>query len=487
MKWMWLWVVFIVVLTIRLVFAFSTPFFTSDEAYLHYRIIESILQTGVPQWHDLLSWSGSTLSVSPLFDYVLAAFVSPIMFKIIPNIFASLLVFPVFLLARHFTGRYWISIASALIASFVPAFFAKTFNHISTAALAIPLFFFLLYCWLRVPEKKFVYLFIAGIILFALLQPSSLILILCLIIFTIISGIERLKITIADLELLLFSTGFVLWAQFILYKRAILAHGLNIIWLNIPSDLLAAFFSRLSLFDVLWHIGFFPLIVGAYVLYRTVAGEKSRTSNLFLASTIVILLLLWFRFVELYFGLMILGVLLVIFFAKGVAMFQDFIKNTKFAKLERLFIVLILLTAIFTSLIPSVFAARSELNDTISAEQVAALTFLRNNAEDDAVIITPVLMGHYVPVYAKRSNVIDSMFLLHDDAEERFNDIERIYSSVLETEVVSIFDKYYATHVFVPYGSQSLVFDQSDCFELIYDKHSRIYEKDPACHLRVVR
>ena len=148
--------VFLLVLAVRLFAAFQTPYYSSDESYLHVRAVENILE-GKLLWNDPLGYGGRTLVMSPLFDAILALFslIMPIdlVLKIIPNIFSSLLVIPAFLISYKITKTTWISLSSALLASLVPAFFSNTFNQVTPLTLAIPTFFFLAYAWLRVPEK----------------------------------------------------------------------------------------------------------------------------------------------------------------------------------------------------------------------------------------------------------------------------------------------------------------------------------------------
>jgi len=299
MRWVWLWAIFGIVLATRLFFAFQTPYLSTDEAYLHYRLVSNILETGFPLLTDTLSWGGSFIDISPLFAYILAGFSfilgKTLALKLIPNVFASLLVFPVFGIAFRITRRYGVSLLAAFVASFVPVFFANTFNQVSVSTIIVPLFFWLVLLWMdsNVP------FFVAGIVFFAFLNPSSLILILGLLLFVVLCTVERLKVSVADFEVLLFSTGFAVWAQFILYKQALFSHGLSVFWLNIPSPLLSASFSQLSFFDVLWQVGFFPLVAGIYVIYRTVVRVRDRNLYLFFCILLSVFVLLWFQLIEL--------------------------------------------------------------------------------------------------------------------------------------------------------------------------------------------
>src|SRR3989344_6480605 len=176
-RWKWLWVVFAVVFIISLAVAFQTPFLSSDNSYFHVCIVDAIHE-GNLLTTDPLGFGGRSIITSPLFDAIVAFFTffipSGIVFKLIPNFFASLLTFPAFLLAYKLTNSRPLSLFAALLASCVPAFFANTFNQLTPLSLAIPLFFMLVYAWLEVPRK--VILFLGLLLVLVFLHPLALVL-----------------------------------------------------------------------------------------------------------------------------------------------------------------------------------------------------------------------------------------------------------------------------------------------------------------------
>jgi hypothetical protein len=197
----------------------------------------------------------------------------------------------------------------------------------------------------------------------------------------------------------------------------------------------------------------------------------------------VFVILLWLNLVEFYLGLMILGVLLVILLADGFSEFQTFFAKTKFAHLQKILTPLFVMIIIASLVVPSIFAMRQEVSSTITYDDVSAFIWLRDNADSADVVLAPVEMGHYITSIAGTKNVIDTYFVLHEDAEERYTDVERAYQSVLETEIVGIFDKYSASFVLVPMGTH---FARSECFIEVFDSTIRVFRKDPRCHLRAV-
>lgn len=487
-SWVGLVGIFLFVLLARLFFAFQTPFFTSDDAYLHVRYVEHILQTGTPLWDDPLGYGGRTLVLSPLFDYILAFFALfiPSALKIMPNIFASLIVFPVYLIAFHLTRKHWIALFSALLGGFVPVFFANTINQVSPLSLAIPLFIFLVYAWLRVPKRSWVLAFLGGLLFFVFLHPLSLVLVLGIVVYVGLAMAERFKQSLAELELALFSLFFTLWAQFLLYKKLILFHGPAVIWQNIPSQLLSEHFAQVTVLGALWQVGVLPLVGGTYVLYKYVFREHQRDAYVLFSFSAAVFGLLWLKLLDVETGLMLLGVFLVLLFSDWLLILMDFVRQTKAAKYRNFICSFCMLLVFLTSVLPAFTEAQAVVSKTITAEEVASLKWLNQNTPINATILAPANYGNYISAIAGRRNVVDSYFLLRGQANERLSDVNRVFRTVLETEAVSLFDKYNANYLFVPPDLKDIGFSGSPCFKRVYSANVRIYEKNPKCHMRVV-
>ncbi len=485
-SWVGLTGVFLLVLALRLYFAFQTPYYSSDDAYLHYRYVETILN-GQLLWHDQLQ--GRTLILSPVFDVILAFFslIMPIniALKIIPNIFASLLVIPAYLIAKQLTKNTIISLSTALIASIVPAFFAHTFNHISPLTLAIPLFFFLLYAWIKIPNKLLT-AFLLLLLLFVFLHPLSIIFVLSIGVYVILASLENIKPKLAEYELGIFSIFFALWAQFLLYKKLILFHGPAVIWGNTPKELLSTFYSNITIVGAIAQIGVFPLVDGTYALYKTAFKEPQKETLLLLSVTIVSTLMLWFKLIDLPTGLTLLGTTLALAFAKSIIIMKKFVEKTKIASLTWLAVALTIIAAIATTAYPAYTQTKLQLAHTITEEEASTLTSLQTTPQE-SVIVAPVFYGNYVTALAKRKNIIDDYFLLRPRINERYQDVIRIYKTSFETEAVELFDKYKATHLIVPAGTKDIAYANGKCFKRIHAGKIIVYEKDPDCKIKVIK
>ena len=493
LKWYLLAVIFAVVLGARLFFAFSTPYLNSDDSFFHFRQAEHISKTGLPLTNDLLSAGGKTIIQSPLFDYVLAiGFALPHSLKILPNILAALLVIPVFLIVLWLTKNTPISLLFAFLSGFVPIFFTKTFNHLTPLALSLPLIFFTVYAFLRVPKKSWTITYLVLLILLSVLHSAVFIFIFGLVIYLIIARLGNVKIRKAETELILFSIFFVLWAQFVLYKKLILFHGPAVIWQNIPTELLSTHFAKLTIFTTIWQVGLATLIVGVYVIYMNLFREKSKEVYVLFGMIASVTILLWFHLIEFIGGLMFLGIVLLLLASKGFAAFVKFLKKTKLAKLKHLIITFVVLIFFFTSFFPTISGAMQELEQAVSEDEMLALKWLNENTPEFSTVVAFWDEGNLITAIAKRKNILDSYFFLQADASERLSDIKRLYTTSFQTEAVQLMDKYNASYIYLTptvqrlFQKETLAYAEPPCFELVYSNSVKIFKKDLECHMKVV-
>ncbi|MBI4146098.1 hypothetical protein HY489_02055 [Candidatus Woesearchaeota archaeon] len=484
-SWLWLGLIVLLVFSIRMFFALKTPFLSSDDSYLHLRVVDS-LRAGDALFHDPLGYGGRSLVFSPLFDLLAAVltFFLPVglAVKVLPNFAASLLAVPAFLIAYELTKHNVLSLSTSFLVSIVPVFFANTFNHLTPLSVALPLFFFLLYEWIHL---KRVYVFLAGLLFFVFFHPLSIVFIICLAVYFFLSFLDGVRVSEGEYEIGLFAIFFALWAQFLLYKRVILFHGPAVIWQNIPTGLLSSFYANVSLLEAIVQVGAYPLAEGIYALYRTALRHPQRELNVLLSVTIVSGALLWFKLIALETGLMLLGITLGLLFAKWSIMFLHFGQLTKFSRFAPLVVGVSVVLALVTTGIPAYAAVQSELRETISQEDVSVLQGLSRTSSSDAVVLAPVEYGNYVTYFARRKNVVDGYFLMQPRINERFEDVERVFKTQFQTEAVELFDKYNATYLVVPPGVSDVKF-AGRCFERVHATNVKVYIKNPECKVRVV-
>jgi len=121
-----LWFIFVLVLGMRLwlVAGFNTYDYG---AYFEIRQIEIISESKIPLFEDPLSYGGREIVYMPLFHLILGHLESLIpinlLLMIIPNLFASLLIFVVYFISKKLTDNEHASLFGAFIAGFIPLLF----------------------------------------------------------------------------------------------------------------------------------------------------------------------------------------------------------------------------------------------------------------------------------------------------------------------------------------------------------------------------
>lgn len=486
--------IFILVLAFRLHLAFQTSNF-NYEAYFNYRQINEISKTAMPVFNDSLSYGGRTSVFIPTFHYILAFFnlflPSIFTFKILPNIFASSLIFIVFLITRKITQKNSISLLAAFISGFIPIFVAETVNNISVYTLVTPIIFLAIYFFMHIENKKFINYFTLSVLFLSLLHPASFLLIAGLLLYLIQIRLERLKYDRAELELILFSTFFVFWILFLVYKTAFLLHGSSIIWQNIPFSILSLYFSNMDILKTIIAIGLVPLFYGIFIIYKYLFREKNKNIYLLISFAISTTILLWLKLIEFAVGLSFLGIILTLLFAQYYKLFLLKLEKIRFAFYRNYAIYIFIIAFIITSVIPSYYFAKEKIADSPTAEEIEALFWLKENSNENSTVLGTLTQGHLIAAIANRKNVIDSNFILIENPEQRLEDIQRIYKTQYKTEAVGLLNKYNVNYILFSNQTKAelkidkiFYIDDKKCFKLVYDKGVRIYQ--PLCKIEEI-
>lgn len=482
-----LFLLFALSVEFRLYYAFQTPHYSSSSAYGTLRNIQSIHETGKPILEDPFVHREAQIFPPSLFEYILAgfSFIFPLHFisKILPAIFISTLVFIIYVLAYHVSHSESAALFSSILATFSPILY-KTIasNSISTYTLAIPLMFLLLYCFMRVEEPRFLYLYLLCMILLPLIHSIAIILLLVLLVYLILMKVDRLEISRQQKEIVLFTFLYTTWVTFLFYKNALLLYGPSILWQNIPASILDEFFAQTTIVGSLLPIGLLPFLLGLYVIYKTMFVEKEPSLNLLFALAISISFLLWLKLIKLELGLLIISLLLCILFAKAYTMFLSYVEKTHFWNHYPVFVIVFFFIFLLTSVYPSLSYARNNLEETVSARAILAYSWMKEYTPEDAVVLVPFEEGHYVTAISQRRVLADSNYLLLKDVDVLAQDIRRMYTTQYETEAVRLFDKYNIDLIFLSertkkeYGISGLAYaNNENCFKKLLTEGGDLY------------
>lgn len=458
-RWMGLFALFTFFLVIRLTLAFSTPAFSTPDAYVAVRALQLISQGTLV---DPLI--GQTI-VAP-FDILLYLFTfgNSTALKIIPNIFASFLIFPVFFLTQRITNNTLYSFLATTLASIA---FIPTFNTLTALTLAVPLLFTLILLWIDIPSRPL--LICTLILLLALIHPLSLLFAFALAVMFIIFFAEKVQPHPEEYELGLFAFFFIIWIHFLLYKHIILVQGLPHHPLRELQTLIENPF----------------LIAGAsYALYLFFK-QTNHNAAIFLGLAIAPLLALLFGLAPIETVLSFLAIYLIILSAKAIAAFAEKLRQTRTARFTPLVIIFLIAGTFAITTTTTSFRTQTILASTLDEPALEALAWIHDNIPATEPVVAPAEFGPYLLAIAQREPIIEELYPQEPTFDQKLADVTRLYKTNLETEAVSIFDKYGALYILVP-PLATIHFTSSPCFSLVYNTTIRIYSKDPSCKLQVV-
>lgn len=473
----WVFLLFIIVLSIRLFIAFQTPHF-NYEAYFPLRQVENILKTGFPLYDDPLSYGGKTQLFAPLYYYILALFSIfiplSISAKIIPNIFASLIVVIVYIISLKLTKNSRIALTTAFMSGFIPILFLDI-NRVTIDYLGILLIFGIIYCIFRINERKYVNYALILIFLLVITTPLAFILIIGLLFYLLLSKLENLPTEMKELEIILFSTFLVFWVNLLIYKNAFLEHGLQIIWQNTPKQILSNTFDKITFLETFYTISIIPLILGVYAFYLVFYVEKNREVLLLIGFGMSSFLLSWFKLINLVTGLIFLSITLVILTAHSMKHFATFLDKTKIHKHKRIILLALIILFIITAIVPSVIIGIEKSNITPTDNDIKVLLWASENIPPNTTIASTMEEGNMIAYYTNRKNVMDNNFLLVQHIDQRLKETDKLFTTQFETEAVSILNKYNVNYIFFSeyaskkYGIKKLSYvNDFTCFAEIY-------------------
>jgi len=478
----WLIVIFLLIVGTRIFLTMQIPSL-DYEAYSVMRQVENIKQTGLPLFEDELSYSGRTHIFSPVYHYFLTifSFIMPLelVAKIIPNILAALTLVIVFFIVKNLTEDETISLFTAGLSGLIPVFFNSTINNASIYSAVIPLFFLTIYYFIStLKEESYVTKLLVAMILLTIIHPSSFILVLSLLIFILLVKIQGLRESRRATELVLFFLFFVFWVNMIIYKKAFLFHKESIIWQNLPILLLTQSFAEVTFIETILAIGAIPLIFGLISIYLTLFKTKRKTLTLLLSVCASIFVLIWLQYLELFTGLVFLGVALCIMSAEAFKRLYDSSKLLKIEYASR-YLLIITIIVVLIAFIPNInyFLTNSEARPL--QEDIQAFVWLGQNSPKNSTVLVYPKEGGVMSFYSGQKNVMDDDFLLIPNINARYKDITYIYKQRFLTSAIETLNYYGVDYIILTKQTQEklnmtdLMFVDQTCFTKIYPQNNQ--------------
>ena len=476
--------IFILVLATRLALVFPQKSF-DYEAYGTLRQAEHIRDTGLPLYNDPLSYSGRTLVFPPLFEYLLAgfSFLMPLEMaaKIIPNLLFASLTLIIYLIAKQMTKNKASALLAAFFSGFVPIIYSST-NQASPYSLGLPLIFLLSYAFLKIDEKGFATWNIILAILLLLAHPSFFMLLISFLVYFLLIRITNQELSKREVEITLFTFFLALWFNLLLFKRAFFMHGIRFIWQNIPSPLLSTYFTDVSFLGIIYAVGVVPLLLGVYAIYHVLFKIKSRAATLYLSFALVSFAMLWLKLIPFTAGLLFLSINMILLSAHSTKLILVGISKSKKPGLANLFVIVAIALFVLTAITPLIITANAESKNSPPKEDMAALQWMKNNIPSNSVVLGSIEEGFLINQVAHQKNIADQNFLLINNIDQRYYDIEHIFTFRLKAEAIRLINYYDIDYIFLStkamekYNITELFYADPECFELAYDSQAKVYK-----------
>jgi len=389
------------------------------------------------------------------------------------------------------TGDDVVSLFSSFISIFIPIYLFATVNSITRICLTLPLILACLYLFSRIGDdggqngkksqsKTIVSLYILAICILNFVSANAFVVIATLMTYALIKKIDGLVLNRSKKEVIIFSILFTLWAQFLVYKKALLVHGPMVIWQNLPFELIVKYFAEINIWDVIYYLGIIPLFCAVYVIYTYSLKKKDNQIDVFLSLMIVTFTLLILRMFRLDSGLILLGFCFVLLFGVFHKNIIEYLNKTKFSIVSKFVPLLFLLLFTFTAIIPSLIMLKGAENVPYST--VEALEWIRLNTPENCTILGTIQDGNLITEIAQRKNIIDTNFMLIEDVDVRVKDIRTMYISPSIVKAVELLDYYGIDYILLDGAREKYSIDDlrysssSKCLRKVFDKEAIVYE-----------
>ncbi len=430
-----LWAIFIATFLLRMYFSLSTDF--TLDTYLTLNEAKAIMHTGFPL-HE------HSIVFPPASYYLMALFYkSNFLLKLINALLYSSITFLAYFIAFDLSKNKNASLFSAAMASFLPAFFAKTISSITPYSLFIPLIFLFFLAFLRLKFEQYIYLAIALAFMLPRTSLAAVFIVPTLILYLILIRLLNLHPEKKEAEMMLLSVFVIPWATFIFFKKPFEMYGLATIFGNIPHRIADTYFSTITLPEAITTLGFLPLLFGVFAIYSKVfnPNEREKSAYLLISFVIVLAFSIWQKVMELDFAMIMLGISLSILASFSFRDFVSFVKKTKMSKEKEVIVASFIFLLLLTLLIPSISYAYAQSKINNNKELSKALAWLGENDKNASVLSTPK-EGFIIYYLSEKRPVLDNSFLLVQNSNSIYEDMYSIYTTPFETDALSLLNKY---------------------------------------------
>ena len=196
-------------------------------------------------------------------------------------------------------------------------------------------------------------------------------------------------------------------------------------------------------------------------------------------------LLLLAGWIPLAYGLMLIGVILMVMFGEFYVLAMSYLSQTRLWGFRQYIVISFFMLFLATSLMPTFSSAGQALARSTAPDSAFAFRFLKNITSPEEVIVGTVFEGHLINYYSGRKNIIDTNFLLVDDTDGRLRDLRSIYTSANEFRPFELMHKYGADYIVFSdeakayYNITRISYAGGECFPIVFSGRTvKVYKRE---------
>ncbi|MBN2881496.1 hypothetical protein JXM83_05605 [Candidatus Woesearchaeota archaeon] len=463
---------FIIVLFIKLIVVLNIPYFSTETSYNNARIARSIAEKGSFS-NDNLAFGGKDVYSLSLSNFILGFFAKfmniTIAGKIINELICALFILMTYLISKEITNNRKTAFIAAVFASAVPYITKTITNTYRIYTLGFLFMLILIYLYFKLKNNnKLTYVYLLTLILGILTTQITIIFSISLVTYFLISIVYNKKLERYEKEIILFTIFSNIALSFLLLKKALAENGFNLIWQNIPEEIISMWFPKFSLIYITYLLGLSTVVLASRIIYKNMI--KNQNKNFFLIFSIIftIFILLWTNLIRFDVGMTFVAVILPIVVGYFFDDFEKYLKDTKMAGKANMFISIFAITLFATNLIPDI-QTMTELKPIINEQDEQAMEWIRTSTNHDDIFFCDFSYGNIIMYFANRKVIASSDFVGIKNANTVLQDVQIIKKSRLKTNVITLLDKYNVSYLVLNKKLDEKTFEneifKSSCFE----------------------
>ena len=222
------------------------------------------------------------------------------------------------------------------------------------------------------------------------------------------------------------------------------------------------------------------MIAGIYTVYKSLFKLKNQKAFLIISLAISTTVLTWFRLIRYKVSLAFFGIVLALLFSLFYQDLAEYLRKTKLARFGRATIIAIILL-LSISMIPTAISVAFQ-QDVPSNEDLQIFHWLKDNVEEDSTVLVLLEEGHLLTYASGKKNFMDDQFYLIPDVEERFNDLNLIFTTSFQTQAIDLLNKNKIDYIVLTKRAKDahdlarFKYIDPSCFERVHKGEIKVYK-----------